>query len=471
MNHCSLLTLIAPLSLLLLFGCEKNMQQQVASQVELNHFEKNCKKLPADICALSEEDARIVANLFAGNNLLTKSCHEKRIKEVVPVYGEDQHILMYAVNYTDGYILVSATTNYYPILAVVEHGSFAILPDSGQECIIDELKTAVSLSNENPVQDAYHAWREYISSPTFETTETKVGSDYYTLLNNYLGGWLENGGAVYYLKSKPEGLPEEIYERFCENAHEDTPSDYPYMDCAIITEKHVYSTTTYGPFLQTSWDQDGNGNGGGMDYNFYVPNNRALGCVTVAVGQIMRYFEYPLTYNWSIMPNNTSNAELSSFLAALRTDLCVDDDGGTYDSNAKNTFRNYGYSSSLNDHSATNVCASLHQKRPVYLSGDDLNHDVGHAWVCDGYYSTIGYYDYRLYIPRVINGVLYDFIEWDAERLHDYFGPILFHMNWGWGGSHDGYYLDNSIKINRPTSSRNYSSNRKDILISVPNRN
>ena len=197
-----------------------------------------------------------------------------------------------------------------------------------------------------------------------------------------------------------------------------------------------------------------------------------LGCVTVAVGQIMRFFEYPTSiFNWAVMPNNTSNTELSSFLATLRSDLHVNNSGGTYDTDARRTFRHYGYTASLENHSATNVCTSLRLNRPVYMGGDDNTHDTGHAWVCDGYYSSLGYYEYKLYIPRVINGSLYDFIEWDSERVYDYFGPSLLHMNWGWGGDHDGYYLDNSIQINSPNFSRNYNKNRKDLFVVVPGSN
>ena len=32
---------------------------------------------------------------------------------------------MYAVNYDDGYAIVSATKNYHPVLAVVDHGTYS----------------------------------------------------------------------------------------------------------------------------------------------------------------------------------------------------------------------------------------------------------------------------------------------------------------------------------------------------------
>ena len=114
---------------------------------------------------LSADDACVVANLFVSNSLLTKSYQDKVVKGVVPIFGENESILMYAVNFTDGYILISATTDYYPILAIVEQGSFTILPESAQEYIIDELKTAVLLSKDNPARGAIPAWKEYKATP------------------------------------------------------------------------------------------------------------------------------------------------------------------------------------------------------------------------------------------------------------------------------------------------------------------
>ena len=457
-----------PLGLVLLFDCSKNTQLKDSSRDEPVLFEKQSPRLPLDLSVLSADDACVVAKLFVNNNPPTKMCHNKEVIGVVPVLGDDDCVLMYAVNLTDGYILVSATTDYYPILAIVEHGSFSILPNSGQEYILEDLKTVVSSSKDSPALGASAAWREYMDQPSFEVADTKVSADYYALLDSYIAGWIEDGRAIYYLKSKPDSMPDDIYERFCQDACDDTPYFYPYMDCAIITEKYVTKRTGHGPLLHTQWEQSGQGSGGGLSFNYFVPNMMDLGCVTVAVGQIMRFFEYPVRYNWAVMPNNTSNIELSSFLAALRTDLCVNNSGATTASNARDTFRHYGYNASLENHSAENVCSSLNRNRPVFMSGTDDENNVGHSWVCDGYYSTQCYYEYKLYIPRVINGRLYDFIEWGSESVYDYFSPVFYHMNWGWGGDHDGYYMEESVKIVAPDFSRNYISHRKEIIV-VPN--
>lgn len=44
---------------------------------------------------------------------------EREIKEIVPINGEDGEAAMYVVNYADkkGWVVVSASTDYAPILA------------------------------------------------------------------------------------------------------------------------------------------------------------------------------------------------------------------------------------------------------------------------------------------------------------------------------------------------------------------
>ena len=49
-----------------------------------------------------------VANLFNHGNVLTKSETLKEVKSVVPVKDGNGRTLMYAVNYDDGYMLISA---------------------------------------------------------------------------------------------------------------------------------------------------------------------------------------------------------------------------------------------------------------------------------------------------------------------------------------------------------------------------
>ncbi len=61
-----------------------------------------------------------------------------RIKKP-PIKDASDRTLMYAVNYEDGYIIVSATKNYYPVLAEVDHGTYTgEKTGTGQDVLMNE---------------------------------------------------------------------------------------------------------------------------------------------------------------------------------------------------------------------------------------------------------------------------------------------------------------------------------------------
>lgn len=43
-----------------------------------------------------------------------------------------------------------------------------------------------------------------------------------------------------------------------------------------------------------------------------------------------------------------------------------------------------------------------------------------------------------------------------------------FYMNWGWGGSYNGMYLDTNLYLERSDGSFSWNRNRKDIVDIVP---
>lgn len=188
-------------------------------------------------------------------------------------------------------------------------------------------------------------------------------------------------------------------------------------------------------------------NYGGYNYPTYA------GCVAIAIGQIMRYHEYPTqgrgnvnyttdtynlavssdlgahTYDWKkILPNyiyNNATADERAEVAKLVFDVAAATQmdftpgaSNTQDFRAAQALVNsFGYDASLQliDHRfytttqwAETLRAELDAKRPVYVSGANVqgNSVAGHAFVIDGY-NADGY----------------------------------FHVNWGWNGSSNGYYL------------------------------
>lgn len=272
--------------------------------------------------------------------------------------------------------------------------------------------------------------------------------------------WYDEGADTYFLYKRPENLPEDIYQRFCETAEgDDAWDDTPYncMESGIITVKYHESGTKKGPFLTTKWRQY-------APYNSQIGGEKPLGYVTIAVGQLMRYYQHPAYFNWSDMPDKTSNSTLSSFLAQLHGELRVSDSGSSNIDHAKRVLESYGYSCSKRSHNASTVYTMLNSNLPVYTDGQDRARDKGHAWVIDGSNSITAYTEYKLYALN--NGLPRPwYIELDSERVY-HAQNVFFHMNWGQYANQDGWFLDSSIQFpNKNNEICNYSSDRQDLLI------
>ena len=88
--------------------------------IESSETEVTVQKLPPLTEELSTEDANTVVKLFLKDSA-TRAFSNKTIKNTIQVKGDNSETAFYAVNFNEGgYILVSATTKYHPILAEVE---------------------------------------------------------------------------------------------------------------------------------------------------------------------------------------------------------------------------------------------------------------------------------------------------------------------------------------------------------------
>ncbi|MBR4646482.1 MAG: C10 family peptidase, partial [Bacteroidales bacterium] len=204
------------------------------------------------------------------------------------------------------------------------------------------------------------------------------------------------------------------------------------------------SGTSVNPLLQTTWNQN-------CYYNQLCPEDAAgpcghayAGCVATAMAQVMHYWGWPTqgfnshsytcdygtlsvdfstaTYNHGNMPNaltySTSASqkeEVAKFIyhCGVAVDMGYGADGsGAYSSDVPSALYNYfAYTDNGTYRSKSNYSESgwtnlikqeLNNMRPVYYAGHGTG---GHAFVCDGY---------------------------DENNL--------FHFNWGWSGSNDGYF-------------------------------
>lgn len=83
------------------------------------------------------------------------------------------------------------------------------------------------------------------------------------------------------------------------------------------------------------------------------------------------------------------------------------------------------------------MLSEISQNKPVILSGGEKKYWLGlipyyadgHAWVADGYMRGFEcYYD-------------------DNGNVNGGYGYVLFHMNWGWNGSYNGFFGLNNFSV------------------------
>lgn len=326
---------------------------------------------------------------------------KKTIENVNEVSNGIGKISFYVINYSEGgFILLSADKRIQPILGFSENGKFDIYensyPPGLKFWIKDTKKQITDIQNSNIEQSEKNklAWKE---------------------VQNALATTSQNIIAI-----EP---PNECYEH---------------------TE-----TITVGPLLNSTWHQFGDFNDAlpyisCNGYDFQV----SAGCVPIAMGQVMKYFQYPTNYNWTSMPLTSGTTTTANFIKDIHDAISnVYPDDPTYycHGTGVSASANMGYvlktqfnysSANLANYNYYTVKNELNANRPVLLSGDPGT-DEGHMWVCEGYKQTYFYFD------DCTGGSFYP----------------LFYMNWGWDGSHDGYYSYNNFN----PGGTNYNNNKKMI--------
>ena len=228
-----------------------------------------------------------------------------------------------------------------------------------------------------------------------------------------------------------------------------TPAPAPRKTAGVT----YASKNAIAPLVPCHWNQ-------GEPYNgmtpWYIGDKKdtiahsATGCVATAMAQIMYYWKWPetacktipayssdwnihrdmpalqpVTFAWDQMENDYNDASSQEakdavaqlmFYVGCSVQMGYGGASGAGAGNTAKALRNYyGYNKNLfyTSHDSYTyrewedlIYGELAAGRPVLINGDNYERTGGHEWVCDGYD-----------------------------------GNGLFHMNWGWGGMSDGYFL------------------------------
>ncbi len=465
-------TFFSALSLLALWGCTQNGPLQDQKNEELSDLSGPLLTLP-DTAILVESSRALdvaAAMLSEKNSRTTRGIPEK----VETVRDTDGAPLYHVINYLGGgYVIISATRDYTPLIAYSDEGRFDIL--SGKE-------NGVSLWMASEEENIRHAsaqpdsvrlvfrqeWSRYNPNlqefPAQAQSRTLDPSQAYDI--SYAVSEWQNQGYYVYTYENFQGTPEYIALTEGERTqmeqayHFNETYGFDPSETVFVRIKYNTQTTTWGPLLSTTWGQD-------YGYNKYIPgydsNYPSLwptGCVAVAVGQIMKYHQKPTTYAWSSMPDNTPSDVTASFLYDVAE--AVHTRYGSASSRASDAdalsalSATFGYShADYVSYTWAKTRDDLSLSRPIYMGGDGTTSNVGHAWVCDGYkyIATSTEISLMAYVGEYYS-MYGQYMENLWSKTTQGSTSSYLHHNWGWSGSYNGWFSSSSFN----PGSKNYSN-------------
>jgi hypothetical protein len=367
------------------------MQQNMALQTLIKFLYTICivfiltVNIQAQSLNVTLEEARQVAiNKLYSENLSLRSTASLEVKNFGVHFMNSDTILYYFNFEPQGFVLVSADKSYQPVIAY--------------------------------------------STVNYFTIDNRI-----TNFGQYMEGIAEE---MKLLKKLEKYSFESEWNRFLD-------INFERKDLSAVRNGKVDS------ILLTKWDQT-------EYYNDLFPedkeapknyNNRVpVGCLNVAAGQVMNFFRHPLqgkgtvryidgnynlnvnidlstqAYNWDNLPSKlvSPNADVSELLyhLALATETKFESTVSlTYaDKAAAALETNFDYdvkvlqaTSYSHKEWLDKLKDQLRAGKPFIYRGAKIISSYGHAWVCDGF-KEVG----------------------DDTELH---------MNWGWGGKNDGFYL------------------------------
>jgi len=339
---------------------------------------------------LKAEDVKLIdikeIALNAFSEFSNRTHDELKIIQIIPFIQNDT-TAFYVVNFDKGFIIIAADNISEPVLGFSLESQFnfndlppalLLLLEGYQQEILSAKKLNISAS-----QEIIHKWNDYLN------------------LNYEKGTSGSQGRGV-----APQTL-----------------------------STYILGTN----LVETKWGQSGGVGNDNIPFNFYCPNGTLVGCGGVALAQILRFWRcnvhpqgvvnyyppgFPLiyinlaaqTYCWTCMLPDKANYDNALFLyhcaAAIESEFGIT---GTTSYPYKvpgKLSQNFGFNGSIYYKSSYNdqnwivlLKTDIDNRRPIFYSGQKTS-GGGHGWVVDGY---------------------------DSNNL--------FHCNWGWGGSSDGWYM------------------------------
>ena len=404
------------------------------------------------------------------------------VESVETVLDSAGQAAAYVINYADkgGFIIVSASKGYYPILAQSDEGAFHVsdITDSHPASLwLGEQKSYIRYSQSLPDsvrQQIASEWMRY--NPEIAYLPASSRSEDYPdkpqVFYDSLRRWTMDPKIQVYryddflLTPEYSRLSEDEKRQIVNGIHIYGNSNYGTPESSSLILIHDQSTIESYHLIDTKWDQM-------FDFNDSNPEGPVLGCTTVAAGQIMRFHRHPSSYegkiiNWDDMPSAYATKTTSDFLYKLAKRIGVDFMTGGADINqVENALSAYKYECDIKPHTLDFVRSELRKQKPVYMCGVSPDLNAGHAWVCDGErlstnrnslrVMTLDYRPTSYSTPDLM-------VEAYAKDL-SLSSAVFLYYNWGWRGDQNAFYVHNSFQVKVKGVWTTFSNDRKDMSI------
>ncbi len=440
---------------------------------------------------LSEDEVMFIGQMFANKQFsASRSNNSTEIVDIHPFMTDGGRILAYAVNYKEGgYSIISANQKYYPVIAYSESGridtdyteinpNFSFFMDLMKEDIVLQLNKPDD-TQDSTVQDIKRLWKGYAANamraghkPSLFanqdhaywygqerykammsdfTDPSRMMSDDLDLYNrvvtsDYNSAGILSNSEIQNLKGQNSTLKNK-YARIGV-----LPSNVAsYFWTEYSKEFNDYNS---GELVKTKWDQ-------GEPYNRFNSMNTSgtghqlLGCVTLAVAQIMNFYQYPqtirryptssLTVDWSnvnitsLSAKDTLNNDLPEFLRFVNIGVKTEngDEGSSSNIDYAKAFLTLnGYNVHKYDGFHTErFIQEIKANRPLYVRGTNAANE-GHAFICCGYKAVSNKVSIELKTTNSLDIKNYSSNPYFIYRRANGSRTVsqeYFYFNWGWG--------------------------------------
>lgn len=401
------------------------------------------------------EIGNIAAEMF-GTSRSRSAQHGYTIGEIRDAEGNPS---IYVLNRPNGggFVLVSATKDYYPVLGYSDSGNFDIGGteaigglEEWKDCIVGNIAEA-AYQPADTLRKYRSMWHRYEDN-RFEIKKAdatrSISNSELTELQNIMMDSIMSWGTSVKIHNVTENIFGNTteYENFLNLLQGVIAPEYMeyWEDLSVWVERTtVAEETKVDNFVQSTWGQD-------FGYNECFPLlnnglNALAGCGPVAAGQVMRYFEHPASFDWDAMPLSYPTRTTSQLLRDIADKANADYEIGSTGTSIKDisdVITSYGYHIDYYNEDnelfiQNTIKANCVDKKPVITRGAEQKGQSGHMWVISGIDYRQDYHRYELWTFMSHK----QFQRFPNDYLPKYSDVHYHYMNWGWYGGQNGFYL------------------------------